>query len=69
MNISPTHLAAVIAALLLSSGLLAQNNDAPAPLSSQSGKKYTIDGKPRTINIDFNDTTLFSNTWRYMALG
>ena len=67
MKTIQTTLAAMTAALFLSSALVAQNNDAPAPLSSQNGKKYTIDGKPQTIDIDFTDTTLFSNTWRYMG--
>ena len=67
MKTIQTTLAAMMVALFLSSALVAQNNDAPAPLSSQNGKQYTIDGKPQTIDIDFTDTTLFSNTWRYMG--
>ena len=67
MKTIQTTLAAMTAALFLSSALVAQNNDAPAPLSSQNGKQYTIGGKPQTIDIDFTDTTMFSNTWRYMV--
>ena len=69
MKTMNTFLVAAVVNFLAAGVSLAQNNDAPAPLSSQNGKQYTIDGKPQTIDIDFNDTTLFSNTWRYMALG
>ena len=69
MRTIKTFLLVIVSVVIHVANTSAQNNDAPAPLSSQNGKKYTIDGKPRTINIDFNDTTLFSNTWRYMALG
>ena len=69
MKTIQTTLAAMMVALFLSSALVAQNNDAPAPLSSWHGREYTIDTKASTFAIDFTDTTLFSNTWRYMALG
>ena len=49
MKTIQTTLAAMMVALFLSSALFAQNNDAPAPLSSQNGKQYTIGGKPQTI--------------------
>jgi len=47
----------------------AQNNDAPAPLSTWNGKTFSIDTNKYRFAINFNDTTLFANTWRYMALG
>ena len=67
MKTIQTTLAAMMVALFLSSALVAQNNDAPAPLSSWHGREYTIDTKASTFAIDFTDTTLFSNTWRYMG--
>ena len=49
MKTMNTLLVAVVVNFLAAGVSLAQNNDAPAPLSSQNGKQYTIGGKPQTI--------------------
>ena len=67
MKTTNTFLVAVVVNFLAAGVSLAQNNDAPAPLSSWHGKQYTIDTNASTFAIDFTDTTLFSNTWRYMG--
>jgi hypothetical protein len=50
-------------------GAIAQNNDAPESAAAWNGKTYYYNGNRYTTAINFNDTSIFSTSWKYMALG
>jgi hypothetical protein len=51
------------------SPIVAQNNDAPESAAAWNGKTYYYNGNRYTTAINFNDTSIFSTSWKYMALG